>query len=528
MKWSLGLFVKNEMIVYLNNLIHKHFLAIVFALFIGAIMVGPQLLFIYSSGSDYRGIYMANTDAEYHYMARMQEAVDNGGLGNPFIYENKTGVPSTIYTISETILAWPAKIFNFSIPNLNLFYKFLLPVIIGLLIYSFVFRLIDSRMWSVAAMFAVLFGSTLLSFPDIIHFLHWDQVYGSFAIYSRPINPEVSSIIFFVYLHLLLSALNKKTWAIFTFLGVILGLSFYIYFYSYTFFLALNAVLLIMNLISKKYDIVLKIAGATSLGIGIGLWSIMNTIAIYTHPNYKFMAELIDVASTHHPIFSVFGLLTLVVLILFSWHNREKNNLLFLWSLLITSFIVINQQVITGILLQEGHYHWYFNVPIFIFVFIFVLYYLVNNKPRWSFGLAVTICIISTASTFQIQSSSYHMNFSEATNNQRYGMVISWLNENTSKESVVFADNYLSQLIPAYTGANVVWEDHAAFYLVSPERRLFNPTTLLAKQDFKKALSEYRVDYFIWDIKKEPEWRLNKYSFLKQLYGDDDFRIYGF
>ncbi len=517
------------MIVYINKIIfllRKHYAAIFLSLLIGLVMVAPELLFIQQAGNDYRGIHMFKTDAELHYLARMQEVVDGNGLGNPFIYEYKNNVPSAAYTISETILAWPAKFFGIPIPTINLFYKFFLPVIIALLVYSLSFRLIGNRIWSVAAMFGVLLGNALLNAPDLVHFLRWEKVYDSFALYSRPINPEFSSIIFFAYLHIFFSALKKKTWRWFLALGVLLGVSFYVYFYSYSFFLALNAVFFFLYAARKEYNISLKIATATILGAAIGAWSIVNTIAIYHHQYYLPMAKLSDIVLSHRPVVSAVGVMAALILVLFALRYRTYPNLIFLYGLVATAFVVVNQQVVTGILIQEGHYHWYFNVPIFIIIFIITGYYFLGNRRILSIVLAALVCFVSLASATLIQASAYERWVGEVKNDQRYAKVLAWLKKETPKESVVFADNSLSQFIPVYTSNNVVWENHAAYYLLSPERRAFTPEALLSAPNFRQELSQYQVDYFVWDTKKEPEWRLDKYSFLKQLYDDGEFKIY--
>lgn len=518
------------MISHIDKIIllaRKHYVALIISSLIGLVVVGPQILFIYNLGGDYRGIYITTADAELHYLSRMREAVEGGGFGNPFIYEYKDNVPSTTYTISELILAFPAKVFGFSVPSLSLFYKFLLPMIIALLVYGLTYRLIGNRLWSWFSMVMIVLGSALINLPDLIHFLQWEKIYTQFTLYSRPVNPEFSSILFFTYLHVLLTALRKKTWHWFISLGILFGFSFYVYFYSYTFLLALNVVIFCIQIIKKENEIAFKIFSVGVVGLTIGLFSIINSIELYTHPFFKEMAGLSEIVSSNKPIISIAGVITLVVFIFFAFKNKDDQGLTFLGGLLVTSFVVVNQQVITGMLMQEGHYHWYFNTPIFILVLIVAGYYFIGQKYK-NVGIALVIFIsfIAIADAVLIQTSSYEHGVDKALSNQKYMTVLSWLNDQTPKGSVVLANQAISAFIPVYTSNNVVWEDHASFYLLPKSRRNFNQEIIMSSSNLQDALLLYRVDYLVWDIKNEPTWQLNNYPFLKQVYSNDEFKIY--
>lgn len=508
-------------------LAYRHSVAIFLSILIGCIVVIPQILFIYNLGDDYQGIQMYGADAELHYLARMQESVDGEGLGNPFIYEYKDNVPSTTYTISETILAWPAMVLGYSVPNLSLFYKFLLPAIIALLAYGLTYRLIGSRLWSAVSMFAVVLGPTLLNLPDILHLVRWEKVYSQFTLYSRPVNPEFSSILFFTYLHVVLTVLRKRNWGWFALLGVLFGLSFYIYLYSYTFFLALNFVLLGIHLIKKEWKVSLGFFAATVLGLMVGSLSIVNTLKLSGHPYFQDMAVLSDIVSSHHPVISIAGIIVAIIFLFFIFKHRDYSGLTFLGALLVTSFVVINQQIITGILIQEGHYHWYFNTPVFILILVVAGFYLIGRKYQVVGVIMATLMISAAlASAVLIQTSSYEYWMTKTQSSQRYVGVLAWIKSNTLKESVVLANKPLSELIPVYTSANVVWEDHASYYLLPQERRDFTPDNIIATTNLKKALSKYRVDYLIWDTKSDHGWKLDEHTFLKLVYNNGEFRIY--
>lgn len=510
-----------------SSLLSAHWPALVLALIIGLVMVLPQLIFIQKLGNEYKGIYMAKSDAEMHYMARMQGAVRGIGLVNPFIYEYRHEVPTTIYTISETLLALPGKVVGISVPTLNLFYKFFLPFIIALLVYALIYRLVKDRLWSISGMFLVVLGSALLNLPDLLHLLHWERIYGAFAIYSRPVNPGFSSILLFVYLHVLLSIVENSRKKLYVVLGGLLGLSFYIYLYSALYFLALNAVFLVMYLIKKAYKKSIYLALSTLVGLIAGLPFILNTYKILHHPYYPSLARFTEILSSHSPVLSFAGVISAIVLAVFAYKFRDYPRREFLTGLLVTAFIVVNQQIITGTILQEGHFHWYFNIPVFFIVLIVSLYHFLGGSlHKMRTPTALILCLLAVAQVVLIQSSSYDRWFAQTRDEQRYASILTWLDENTPKGSVVLANHALSELIPVYTENDVVWEDHAAYYLLPESRRSFTSERVFANENPKKALATFRVDYLVWDTKTEPQWNLDRSLLLLPVFVSGSLKVY--
>jgi len=235
-------------------LIRGHFLAVLFSVLVGVLIVGPQLVFIANEGEHYQGLYMMTTDAEEFYLARMQEFYDEGRIGNPYLYEYKYYGPAFYSWGAEVLLAIPGKLTGISVPTLNLIYKFLLPAFEFLLVYALLFRLTGARAWSIAGACMVFTGLVWFEWEYLKHNIYYalqtghisDLWYRPYALYAgRPVHPQFSQIHFFLYLHVFLFIHEGRSshgfrWLIV--LGALLALSFYTYFYSFTFFLALNAV----------------------------------------------------------------------------------------------------------------------------------------------------------------------------------------------------------------------------------------------------------------------------------------------
>ncbi len=512
--------------IFSKRFFKEHILAFFASIFVGLVIVGPNLVLIERLGNNYHGIYL-QSEAELHYLATMKEFAEGKGLGNPYIYEFKANVPSATFTFGEWLLALPTMLLTVSVSEINLLYKFLLPSITAFLAYFLFFRLTMDKRWSIAGMLAILLGNVLLSLPDIKHIFYLETVYQDMAIYARPINPQFSSILFFSYLHILFSAIERRSFGWFAALALLFGASFYVYFFSCTFLLALNAVFLAGFLLLKDWDIVKKMSCAIGSGLVLALPVFLHYFTLAHHPYYQLWRENSQIVFSRTPVISVAGIATALLFLVFLYQRKITSRIYFLGGLLLTTFVVLNQQILTGILVQEGHYHWYYNTPIY-FLALFVI------GKEFSSGLnrkivTAALVFVSAVASFVgifIQYSSYRYQAPQRTAEQRYAAVFDWLNTNTKKDSVVLANEKLSTLIPVYTSNNVVWAPYAPYHLVSPERTTFTTDFLLSSKDFSKDIARYRVDYVVWDKQNNPEWDMSARPSLELLRNENNLFIY--
>lgn len=520
---------KMKIFLSLKKILTEHAFAFFASIFVGLVIVGPNLILMERLGSAYQGIYF-QSEAESHYLAWMKEFSEGRGLSNPYLYEFKDDVPSTTFTFGEWFLALPTMFLPLSVPQINLLYKFLLPSLSAFLVYFLFFRLTKDRAWSIAGMLAILLGNVLLSLPDIKHLFHLEMTYRDMAIYARPMNPEFSSIIFFTYLHLLLSALRERSSKWFVWLALLFGASFYVYFFSCTFLLAVNSVFLLILLFLKDWGLAKKMTGVIGAGFFLALPVFFHYQELARHPYYQLWKDKSEIITSHAPIVSSVGILAALLFIIFFIQKKTPTTdkeKYFLGGLLLATFVAINQQVLTGLLVQPGHYHWYYNTPIYFFL-LFVLGKELSahfNKKVVTLFL-ILISLISSFTGIFIQYSSYRNQSPEIIREQRYGEIFKWLNKNTGGDSVILANETLSELIPVYTSNNVVWAVYAQTRLVSPEREAFTTDFLLASKDFSKDIKRYRVDYAVWDKEDNPKWRMDTKPSLELLYDQNGFAIY--
>jgi len=506
-------------------------------LFVGLFIVAPQLVFIANEGDHYEGFYMMmNTESEWYYLARMHEFYDEGRIGNPYLFEHKFHGPIFISPGGETILAIPGKLLDISVPTINLIYKFLLPAITFLLLYALIFRMTaplarriggtedlsatrNRQAWSIAGGLFFLVGSTWLYANNLSHLLRGDASFFTEFVYNRAVHPQFDGVLTFLYLNVLLSVVLRRSTTWFVVLGALLGLSFYSYFYSFTFFFVLNFILAFFWLFfGQKKDawrLVLTTLGGLLVGVP-ALWAIYEA---RTHVDYPQITAY-STQFGHFAEMSKNGLLVSLLFGIYFFHAKAKQAIgvireyaILVVALLVTTFVVVNQQVLTGVSLHSGHYHHNFNIPIFIILLMFLgsaaTLYLVNSRPRFyivwgALPWLLSLLFIGTG-TF-IQHASYVQNTPRASEDQRYVPAFSWIEEKTPEESVIMANERISELIPVYTTKNTMWSLGATNYLMPPERARFTPENLLRSDDFLRDIKQYRVDYILWDQKYDPDW----------------------
>ena len=510
----------------------EHYLGIIFALCIGIITVAPQLIFIKNLGADYKGLYMMKADAEPYYLARIH-AVYKGDISvDPYIFEEKYTIPKATLNLIDPIVAWPGIIFHLSVPTLALIYKFLFPAIIALLIYLLGLKIFKNKWWSAVIMVAVMCGYYLLYPTDLASLLKFQMGWNSFSDYSRPTYPELSSIVFFSYLVVLYKALEEKIWKWFIYLGLIFGASFYVYYFDFTFIFALSIVAIVVCWLLKDRKVSQKLAVSNGIGIILGSYFLVNLYKVMQSPVYASFAEIQKMAKSHAPIFSSIGILTFILFLIYyfgkqEFFDEERNSTdHFVLILILTTFAVLNQQVITGRVMQAGHYHWFFNMPVYIITLSYVAWnFLKNKRKELVISLGLLVIGISFWATGFVQYSSYKFWYAQTKEDQRYVSVFDYLNQVSKPDDVVFANMSISPLVPVYTFDNVVWDDGAYSYLIPKGRDLFRPETIL-KGNFDLNIRKYRVDFVLWDYKKEPDWKMDQRKSLKYLNEAGGIKIY--
>lgn len=441
------------------NFFRRHSAAFILAFLIGAATVAPQFFAIKNMETAFEGIYPIYNNDEVYYMARAKEVIDGHGMqANPYLYEYKESQPVQFW-LPDYIMAKPLALLGVSLNKGLMFYDFLLPAILAFLTYFAVFLLAGRRSWAILSVF----------------FLNG---FLFFSLFNRAPSPQFTFIfwlLLFIFLFLYVES-EKKRWAVLS--SITLGLLFNFYPYFWTFWLAFLAVFLGLWLFFSLYGgteiwklekIDWKVYGLIILGALIiaspYFWSLWQSINL---PYYSETLRRIGMLDSHFPSgFRIILLPAFMIVSAFYLAFRkgvlEKSAAtLFIFSGLITSAIVVNQQIITG---KDLELYSHYKLPA-IFWFVFAVVFLIGrlfSKTRLrvfrtpiTFAAAILVMIFSAntvTSTIMSQSEPKLYVYEW----QRYAPVFDWLNANTAKDSVVFASSPLSFLVPIYTGNNVFY-----------------------------------------------------------------------
>ncbi len=541
----------------------NHKWALLCAVLIGLIIAAPQIYFRLQHQDIYHDMSLGGSD-ESAYLSRIQEVRDGYYNTASYVWREGKDLPYLIPPLSEIITNLTGRVFSLNIVDTVTLGRFIFPAIVFLLIYVLLYQLIQKKLA------ALVIGSTVLLSTDLVGSVFFNFIFKqippsyNFLTFHRLVAPQVHLIFFFGFL--VLWFFRKKYLS-----GIVLGLSFYTYPYTWTFLFAFLGCLAVIKLFKKEAIKDILITSLISLVIALpyffNLWQALN------HWGYAEVSLRYGLINTHMPQIGILVLMLLVVF-LFLFPRRQKNYDFFLaWVL--APLVVLNQQIVTGRVLIPDHYHWYYHKPLIIIIFLIILFHYFNKKYLY-WGLAGLVMAVNFYNAGLVQVASYRNAEPMAVEyNEKYGPVLEWLNENAQKDEVVAGDGVVADLIPMYTFLNSATSGDGHYSLIAseqqimerifleirlgglddPEEMFFEKRAFISSeiygQRYRKqlgdygnipdeklrwliarykdfyalpleyVLNKYGVRYIIWDIDKDLD-----YLFLEQVYQDEKLKVY--
>ena len=132
-----------------------------FVFLVIVVIIAPQIYFRFNQG--YHGVDVHKTDAEAHYLARVQEVKDGYfKLGSVYTKDRKDQ-PYLEPPLSPILAGFIPKVFNLNSPDTALFVRFLFPFLTFLALYFFLFFFTKSRLIALTASIFVFLGHSLTS-----------------------------------------------------------------------------------------------------------------------------------------------------------------------------------------------------------------------------------------------------------------------------------------------------------------------------------------------------------------------------
>lgn len=572
-----------------KELFRVHKVAIILAVLVSLIAAFPQAYFRIDHANDgiYQGIELLPNGP---WQGRVREVLDGHGFGSIYYKDGKSD-PYLFQPLGSMTTAYIGQAFGLSINNTFLLATLVLSFITFLLLYGFVFVFSRDKLAALAIATVLLPAQPVLNLSSLARLL-LGVVPADFWEMSQAANPAMIYIGFFAFLLLFWQYYQKRTWPWGVASAVVLGLNFYNYFYTATFLYAFGGILGAIFLLQKKWPEARAVFYVFLGGLLVAVPYVLNLYQATLHPNYHAVAARFAIMHNYAPLF--IGVSVTIALIIFLvWFPREKKgHYAFGLALLLAPILTMNQQLITGKVLQVGHYHWYYHRPVAIIFAIITVFYLLD-RYGWHRGkraLAVAMILASLVIVSWVQIQAYyhdpHVNDTIATERQKYGPVVEWLNVNAQKEGVVFANNEISDITVIYTPLNVFYHRSALHALSATLERLrdqlftfyrlqgvdaeearavfekdraevstrlyglyyrdlyestgdipqekLDEIIALYEQSLatplvawlKQMMAKYEVSYALWDRTSDPTWELSKYPFLEEAATFGDITIY--
>ncbi len=365
---------------------------------------------------------------------------------------------------------------------------------------------------------------------------------------------------------------------------------FYIYPYYWTFYLIFLGIL-IAAYFWKNRELAFKIAAIAAGGLVLAIPYFYFNYLVSQLPYYIETLTRLGMIYSRFPsgiriiFYTIFGL-ALFWLALWKKMIRTDDRTLFFISGILASAVAVNQHILTGRNLEfSSHYDMGA-----MFFLIFAAAYLLGKIKNWRLFAAIFfIAAVFIANGLYNYSKNVFVINENAIYQQNYAPVFDWLNKNTPKDSVVYANADLSRLIPVYAANNVFYVREANLFFISDEEVLdrfiinnffekFNRDFIvenvrsiygvryidayghavqgnklrrflgiktepeiylpeeaiqkaekraqeLQKRNFTEEIKNYRVDYLIWDKNKNPQWKIGN-NYFEIVFQSDGILVY--
>jgi hypothetical protein len=458
----------------------RHWAALALAFLVGMISIAPCMYFA-SHAPHFTGIELAGADAEDHYTARINEVYKGfPAIGNTFLPQKN--IPYLIPGLGENLVARLGMTLGLTAPEVSVFAKFLCPLLATLLIYTLGWLAFRSRGAALLGAGMVMWGDGLFSgLSQWLALLHGSSSINTFLSYDRPINPEISGPLLFgtlICIYQIFFAGRKPHLYEPVICGLLTGLALYVSPYIVSFLVVVQVICGIFALIRRNWNAVAQAVSSGLVALLTAVPFIVNYLAARSNPAYSDALERLGISHSHAPMVG-FWLPIIVLLALFIFPRIARGSRWFFVACAGALLILVNQQILTGQVLQPGHYHWYITIPLVGMIAGLYASTLARlwTRPMYHYGFLILVMAFLAYNAVSIQVRSYWQGYSATVEIQKYGPLMSFLNVMPGRQ-FVWADSFVSSLIAVYTANDTANDRQAPNYLVP--RAYFEHALLLS------------------------------------------------
>lgn len=388
---------------------------------------------------------------QMHYVARAHSIWQGKSPQDAFVLTN-TGLEDGLGNFAEYLLFLPGRLlFSKQLDFVLYFYMVIIfSSLISLASAHYFFRfLTSSRLKAVSLTITFIFGSQFIDSNGIY--------FPGMPLFNRWPTPMLHYFLLFILFRVLIDTefRNRKIIG-----SIVFALSFYIYFYSWQIIIALSCAAVILNILQRNSKEVKEISVIIGTGVFLASPIIFRLISLLMTEDEDSLLEFaFRLQESRVPTLNTMNALILVFMltVLKMRHKFSLKAIKFVILCAATATAISNQQVLTGKLLQPGHFHWYFVAPAFFSCAVLLL----TSRLKARIPLTVlpgVLLFILSINQFQI----YSIAESEAKVQSEHSLSKSQL---SSLSGAVFtqSSSVLDQLVTSYEH-DVYWHPFGIYY----------------------------------------------------------------
>jgi hypothetical protein len=409
----------------------------------------PLIALPFYAGDSYRGINIAPIgNDELFYLSRAKAVLDGRPLGQPFM-TGVANVPDSFMSDIEYVYMVPLRALGLApYVDVPMVYNILNTVgvfTLVLLIYLLMFALTENVFLSAAAAIFAIGGYYWVEYRTVIYLLLTGKpIFQSMDnIFGRSADPYTALVPFFGFLICTYRALMQDlprpnlrpsfrgVWPYRYVIGagVLFGVLFYDYFYAWTFALAVIGSVTLTSILWRRWSSAITAVVIGGIGSVLGAYQLHALYTFYSSAWGNQISFFLLSARGHSFIQSSTGIATSILFAIYWYFRRDDKNNFFILALILAGWIALEQQMITGRMVQYGHYYWYFVVPLSVIIATYMGVRLISMySDAWAKWASVALIGAALINTAGGQYKSFFVNVQDSMRQQDFAPIMDKLN----------------------------------------------------------------------------------------------------
>ncbi len=332
----------------------------------------PHLISVWHLGQQYQHIFPMYSADEEHYNVQIKKALEGHyNLRNRYLFEQKYSPQERFAIDSTNFIGLAGRVLHLEMETLVVAMRFLLPALAFLLFFVLFKALGASYTLALIAAWAnlltpyALFGQLdVLTRPGLEflsargHTFHWYELFLQASLpYARLVNPQLTGLFFLAALIAFVRLIKKPSSIGWLFAVIVFtAINFKLYFYFWSGLGAFVLAIAVFALLLRRKELLLPLLIIIGLAFIFSLRFLPLAFRGAEHPGGILTAYAVMRA----PLLSPACCLAIVLLLLFplvrrSLESHPRDQLLYCAPLL-TILLCMNQQLVTGKVIQPWHY----------------------------------------------------------------------------------------------------------------------------------------------------------------------------